>query len=88
MDNRSQMPIQFSSSDRNIIAGMYYKFILQSVGGSEDFEKKQQYCCDQLRIHHCLSSEREIATLHVRRNDMLKTVSLKNVAVFAESTVY
>lgn len=65
---------------------MYYKFILQSVGGAEDFNKKKQYCCDQLRIHHCLSSDcRESITLEVRRNEMLKTVSSRAISPIVSS---
>ena len=75
--NGCQEEIKLHSPQRNTMGAIFNEILLQSIGGSEIFEKKQQFFFDQLLAHHDTSPhDREQILVRVQRSNLVDSVSI------------
>ena len=75
--NGCQEEIKLHSPQRNAMGAIFNEILLQNIGGSEIFEKKQQFFFDQLLAHHDVSPhDREQILVRVQRSNLVDSVSI------------
>ena len=63
------------SKHRNTVGAIFHKIMLLNIGGSETFEKKQEYFFDQVIEYHKISLQQEVL-IKVERSSLLQSVSI------------
>ncbi|KAK3093591.1 hypothetical protein FSP39_017830 [Pinctada imbricata] len=79
----SQPPVHLAAKDRGIIAATFTHFLLRNIGGSETFQDKQLYFCQEIRK----LQKSGTVTLKIDRSNLLYR-SYRCTKSFSESDWY